>query len=459
MTYPEISSSTRPGTAKAPPFDRQQVLDRSLRAFARLEHMANTQRKTLEHAKTVEDYLKCLLKSKHALIKNMLDQWFTPESIADAILDELNGIKVSRRKLLGAIKRCAPTAQGDPPRKRIGPPPKNAAAPVELIHQPVQAEKPSLTPKLVGTRLAETRTKPNEDSEDRKEIQITSTLQTYFVDGDKGGVGKSLTTRALVHYFLSMEPDKRPVIAVFDADMSNPDVCGKDGLSTQNSPLALTQILDLSIEQGWIELANAVEKLQNEYEDEAIRIVINMPAQIGSRAFQGSVPIVSEVLQLSNAFPIWLLSRTQESIRTLEERIKAMPTRFQTGLVLRNLFFGAESKFVLWNSSTLQARMLQDNPEGELYWDENCLPEINDDVIAFVGRTPFHIALSDVKEKDAKGKNAKDKPFLSHGFRLTLQVWLRKTGQAFSEMEEFIEHTQSGQAASDYAEEMKDCNG
>jgi len=272
-----------------------------------------------------------------------------------------------------------------------------------------------------------------------------ATLQTYLVDGDKGGIGKSLTTRALTHHYLSKEPDKRPVIAVFDADMSNPDVCGKDGLSTKNSNLALTQILDLSIEQGWIDFANAIEKLQNEYDDDDLCIIVNMPAQIGARAFQGSVPIVAEVLRQCNAFPIWMLSRVEDSIRTLEERIKSMPTRFQTGLVLRNLFFGEPSKFVLWDNSPLRARMLKDDPNGELYWDEACLPEINDNVIASIGRMPFHIAL---------GKNANGKPYLSHGFKLTLDAWLRKTGQVFSEMEEFIVHTKSGEAARDYADDI-----
>ncbi|MDR2853187.1 MAG: hypothetical protein LBV61_09085, partial [Burkholderiaceae bacterium] len=176
-------------------------------------------------------------------------------------------------------------------------------------------------------------------------------LRTYLVDGDKGGVGKSLTARALAHYLLTQEPETRPVIAVIDADMSNPDVCGKDGLSTQNSPaIDSTQIVDLSLEQGWIELANTIDALQRQHEGEEIRVVVNMPAQIGSRAFQNTIPIVNEVLAQGNAFPIWLLSRVEDAIRTLEERIKAMPARFQTGLILLNTFFGAPGKFTRWNN-------------------------------------------------------------------------------------------------------------
>jgi len=260
---------------------------------------------------------------------------------------------------------------------------------------------------------------------------MAKSLQTYLVDGDKGGVGKSLTTRALAHYFLSREPSKRPILAVFDADMSNPDVCGKDGLSTKNSTASLTQIVDLSIEQGWIEFANAVEKLQNDYEDNDIRIVVNMPAQIGSRAFQGTIPIVSELLRETNAFTLWLLSRPiEEGVRTLEERLKAMPARYHTGQVILNQFFGETKKFVMWDKNPLRAKLLADDPNDEFYWNESYLPEINDEVISAIGRTPFHIAL---------GKNKDGKPILSHGFRLTLEAWLKKTNLMFSDMEEFIE--------------------
>lgn len=259
-------------------------------------------------------------------------------------------------------------------------------------------------------------------------------LRTYLVDGEKGGVGKSLATRALVHYHLTIPEDARPIIAVYDADMTNPDVCGKDGLSTKNSMLESTQILDLSIEQGWIDLSNALNALQTQHEDEEIHVIVNMPAQIGSRAFQGAIPIVNEVLREANAFPIWLLSRVEDTIRTLEERIKAMPARFGTGLILRNLFFGESNKFTRWEQSALRAKLLKlpsNDDEIQFHWDESCLPEINAGVIDTVGRTPFHIAL---------GVGSNGKPILSHGQRLVLDAWLNKTHEVFKHMETFIQH-------------------
>ena len=262
-------------------------------------------------------------------------------------------------------------------------------------------------------------------------------LRTYLVDGDKGGVGKSLTARALVHYHLTLEAGSRPVIAVVDADMSNPDVCGKEGLSTKNSSaLQATQILDLSVEQGWIDFSNVLDNLQKQHEDEEIRVIVNMPAQIGARAFQGTVPIVGEVLRQAHAFPIWLLSRVEDAIRTLEERIKAMPGRFQNGLILRNLFFGESDKFTRWENSPLRAKLLNLGDESEFHWDENRLPEINAGVIDTVGRHPFHVAL---------GEDG-GRPLLTHGQRLTLKAWLHTTHEVFAQMESFIARAEKADA-------------
>jgi hypothetical protein len=200
--------------------------------------------------------------------------------------------------------------------------------------------------------------------------------------------------------------------------------------------LAATQILDLSIEQGWIDLSNALESLQSQHEDEDIRVIVNMPAQIGARAFQGSVPIVGEVLRQAHAFPVWLLSRVEDAIRTLEERLKAMPARYETGLILRNLFFGESDKFTRWEHSALRAKLITSDGGSGFHWDENCLREINAGVIDAVGRLPFHVAL---------GENG-GKPLLSHGQRLTLRAWLRSTDDVFAQMERFIEHLEKRQA-------------
>jgi hypothetical protein len=64
----------------------------------------------------------------------------------------------------------------------------------------------------------------------RRDLRGSLDVKTILVDGDKGGVGKSLATRAMVQFYLEQPADCRPRLVVFDADHSNPDVYGRDGL-------------------------------------------------------------------------------------------------------------------------------------------------------------------------------------------------------------------------------------
>jgi hypothetical protein len=151
------------------------------------------------------------------------------------------------------------------------------------------------------------------------------------------------------------------------------------------------------------------------------------------------MPLVAQVLHEANVFPIWLISRLEESIRTLEERIKAMPERFQRGLVLRNQFFGSPEKFLLWETSPLRASLIHSDSAGPLHWDEGCLPEINDTVITRIGRTPFHVAL-----KEGVGGQP-----LPYGYRLALDQWLKQTQALFGQMEQWLEQQPTGESGND----------
>lgn len=238
-------------------------------------------------------------------------------------------------------------------------------------------------------------------------------FKTILVDGDKGGVGKSLATRALVQYYLA-QSDSRPRLMVFDADHSNPDVCGKDGLKAGDGILG-TGLIDLSTEAGWIDFAGRLEKVH----DLDCRVIVNMPAQIGG-VFDGSVAIVGEVLREAHALPVWVLSRTQESITALEHRIHHLPTQYTTGLAVRNLFFGESDKFGLWEGSQLRKTLLRSNA-----WLETELPELNDQLLVMMGRRPFH-------EVARFGIDNKPLPL---GYRLALQTWLHRAITGLSKIE------------------------
>jgi hypothetical protein len=239
-------------------------------------------------------------------------------------------------------------------------------------------------------------------------------FKTILVDGDKGGVGKSLATRALVQFYLEQPTHSRPRLVVFDADHSNPDVCGRDGLKAGEGILS-TGLIDLATEAGWIDFAGRLEKVRHM----DCRVIVNMPAQIGS-AFDGSIAIVGEVLREAHAVPVWVLSRTQESITALEHRLRHQPARYVSGLAVRNLFFGDSDKFVLWEASPVRQMLLRGTG-----WLETELPELNDQLVVMMGRRPFH----EVARFGVEGTP------LPLGYRLALRTWLRRAVAALSIIE------------------------
>ena len=244
-------------------------------------------------------------------------------------------------------------------------------------------------------------------------------LKTFIIDGDKGGVGKSLAARALVHHYITQPVEARPRIIVYDADLSNPDVCGAGGLEAGSGIMA-TALIDLSTENGWIELGTRVAATASAAEKSDYRIIVNMPAQIGTRAFDGSIHIVSEVLREANAIPVWMLSRTQESLRALSYRLRNMPARYESGMVIKNLFFGSPDKFSLWGADELRAQLVDGGD-----WIESELPELNDQLTVMIGRRPFHEVLQ-------TGIDGKPLPF---GYKLALESWLQRASAAMAMVE------------------------
>jgi hypothetical protein len=239
-------------------------------------------------------------------------------------------------------------------------------------------------------------------------------FKTILVDGDKGGVGKSLATRALVQFYLEQPAERRPRLVVFDADHSNPDVCGRDGLKPGDGILS-TGLIDLATEAGWIDFAGRLEKIR----DLDCRVIVNMPAQIGS-VFDGRIGLVADVLREARTLPVWVLSRTRESISALEHRLRHMRAQYSTGLAVRNLFFGQADKFVLWETSPVRKALVEDGA-----WLETELPELNDQLLVMMGRRPLH---------EVARFGIENQP-LPLGYRLALQTWLRRTLAALSKIE------------------------
>ena len=217
------------------------------------------------------------------------------------------------------------------------------------------------------------------------------TIKTILVDGDKGGVGKSLVTRAIVDLYLNAQEarigGKHYVLAVYDADRRNPDVCGRGGY-TPDGCLVRTKLAALDSEAGWIDFGNKLEPVieTSRSDDAEVRVIVSMPAQIG-RVFDGSVALVNTLLRDLNTVPVWVLARTRESVAALEERIKAYPRQYTRGVAVRNLFFGDREQFAIWGKSELRQRLVADGR-----WVDVILPEMNDFVFERIGRTPLHVA-------------------------------------------------------------------
>jgi hypothetical protein len=246
-------------------------------------------------------------------------------------------------------------------------------------------------------------------------------LKTFIVDGDKGGVGKSLVARTLVDLYLHADeaalPGQNYQLIVLDADRANPDVCGTGGL-TAGGTIARTELISLDDQGGWIDLGNQLDPFVKRPQE--FRVVINMPAGIGTRVFDGSIPLVGEVLAHINAIPVWVLNRMSDGIHALEARVRSLPRNYVHGAVVANLFHGSRDKFTVWETSHLRQQLMQ---EG--HWVEATLPEMYDLLAQNIGRTPLDRA-------EAFGPGGIQ---LGFGEKLSLNVWRKSAWESLKIVE------------------------
>ena len=208
-------------------------------------------------------------------------------------------------------------------------------------------------------------------------------LKVFLVDGDKGGVGKSIAARLLIHYHVTLPAEVRPSIYVIDSDRSNPDIGGTGGyVEDPQAGIAAVALLDLSDEDGWIDL---VKRFGEFVEDEnEHRVIVSLPSQIGTRAFSGEIAIVREAMRALNMIPVWVRSRTKECLAALEGRQIALPHRYDRGVAVRNLFWGRAREFYRLENSELRKSLMSSG------WADVTLPAINETVLDGIERAPLH---------------------------------------------------------------------
>ena len=162
-----------------------------------------------------------------------------------------------------------------------------------------------------------------------------------YIGGGKGGVGKSKMAFALVDYFT----DKGPLLLV-ETDTANPDVFKAHA----DDNLVVPKQADLDTPEGWIELVN----LCDEYKQ--YPVIINSAArnEKGIRNYcdtlKGSMDELCREMMI-----FWMINRQKDSLELLKsfmEYFKNTPL-----YVWRNLHFGEEEKFELYNSSNLKKQL------------------------------------------------------------------------------------------------------
>jgi len=156
----------------------------------------------------------------------------------------------------------------------------------------------------------------------------------YWIGGSKGGVGKSMMAIATLDYLL----ERGTIVCLVESDTSNPDVWKvyKD--------VVLVELINLDESDGWIDLVNVCDQHSDRV------VVVNTAARNNLAVTQYGQTLGTCLGELGRKLvALWMINRQRDSLELLQEFIEAVPTADVH--VVRNGYFGAESKFELYNSS------------------------------------------------------------------------------------------------------------
>ncbi|MHB1756811.1 MAG: nucleotide-binding protein [Leptospirillum sp.] len=152
----------------------------------------------------------------------------------------------------------------------------------------------------------------------------------YWIGGAKGGVGKTMVATGLIDY---LRQNADPIIV--ETDKKNPDVwrAHKDEIQTETS--------DLSDQDGWVELLNLCASTEGP-------VVVNSAA--GTDEKQGIDALEQSLEAGGNKLVVlWVINRQRDSVELLREFLESIQSADVH--VVRNLYFGGEQKFELFNDS------------------------------------------------------------------------------------------------------------
>ncbi len=191
-----------------------------------------------------------------------------------------------------------------------------------------------------------------------------------LVSGSKGGVGKSLTTMALLDYFAI----NHKYLKLVDADTNNPDVWRCYGRLTEG------EVVDLNDVDGWIHLVNLSDATPFK------AVVVNTPAQSNTAVGKHASILLDSLRELARPLiTLWVINRQRDGLEMLREYMDVMNGTMVH--VVCNGYFGEEHKFELYRGSTIREQVttlggkstylpdLSDRVTDELYGKRATLAE------------------------------------------------------------------------------------
>jgi len=158
-----------------------------------------------------------------------------------------------------------------------------------------------------------------------------------LVSGSKGGVGKSLTTMALLDYFAV----NHKYLKLIDADTNNPDVWRCYGRQTDG------EVLDLNDVEGWIRMVNLCDATPFK------AVVVNTPAQSNMAVNKHAGILLDSLRELARPLiTLWVINRQRDSLELLRDYMSC--TEGGMVHVVCNGYFGEEHKFELYKASAIR---------------------------------------------------------------------------------------------------------
>lgn len=228
-------------------------------------------------------------------------------------------------------------------------------------------------------------------------------IKTYFVDGDKGGVGKTTVARFVADTLINAEAngiEKIDRLFIVDCDPSNADVCGPGGYIDEKIENTKVFAIEHPIRNGqdWIDLIDSLENKIGNHDKDNVRLVFSLPAAAGLIILENKD--ISDMMEYFNGVPLWVMGNDDSSIEALQRRVSGMPIQYEKGFVIRNLKHGLADSFRSWNHSKLKAELM--NEDSGYNWTEIDFLTLHTNVMLDLGRTPIHKAISDRAGADGK---------------------------------------------------------